>query len=83
MKLLLAERAKGYSEVLTGWRFGRFAMKVRERRLEEQGKPVPIGSRCFDVLRMLIEADGGLVTKDAILSRVWPDVVVEENNLQV
>ena len=32
---------------------------------------------------VLTEARGALVTKDEILSRVWPDTVVEENNLVV
>jgi non-specific serine/threonine protein kinase len=32
---------------------------------------------------VLIEACGALVTKDEIMARVWPDTVVEENNLVV
>ena len=47
------------------------------------GVAVELGSRAFDVLMVLAEARGALVTKDEILSRVWPDTVVEENNLVV
>jgi non-specific serine/threonine protein kinase len=32
---------------------------------------------------MLVDAAGDLVTKDEILSHVWPGIVVEENTLQV
>jgi TolB-like protein/Tfp pilus assembly protein PilF len=45
--------------------------------------PVAIGSRGLDVLRVLITAGGGLVSKDEIMAAVWPGTVVEENNLTV
>src|SRR5262249_54193464 len=41
-----------------------------------------IGSRAFDVLQVLVEANGELVTKGEILNRVWPGRVVEDNTLQ-
>jgi len=53
------------------------------RELRADGVAVELGSRAFDVLMVLVEARGALVTKDEILSRVWPDTVVEENNLAV
>ena len=45
--------------------------------------PVSIGSRAFDVLRVLITAQGDLVSKDEIMEAVWPGTVVEDNNLTV
>lgn len=63
--------------------FGRFRLLPRQRQLLADGVPVEIGSRAFDVLMVLIEAEGGLVTKDQILDRVWPGTAVEENNIQV
>src|SRR5712691_5831767 len=47
------------------------------------GQPVALGARALDVLLALIERRERLVTKDELLGLVWPDVVVEENNLQV
>src|ERR1700704_1534364 len=44
---------------------------------------VAIGSRAFDALRVLITADGDLVSKDEIMAAVWPGTVVEDNNLTV
>jgi predicted ATPase/DNA-binding winged helix-turn-helix (wHTH) protein len=62
--------------------FGRFRLFKHRRELLADGVPVPIGSRALDVLIVLIEARGELVTKDELLSRVWPGTVVEENTLQ-
>jgi predicted ATPase/DNA-binding winged helix-turn-helix (wHTH) protein len=63
-------------------KFGRFQVLPRRREFLAEGVPVPLGSRAFDVLMVLIEAGGELVTKDEILSRVWPEMVVEEHSLQ-
>jgi DNA-binding winged helix-turn-helix (wHTH) protein len=52
------------------------------RELLADGQPVTLGGRAFDVLMALIEARGALVGKDALMARVWPNRVVEENNLQ-
>jgi len=45
--------------------------------------PVPIGSRALDILRVLIERAGEIVSKDEIIAAVWPDTVVEDSNLPV
>jgi len=66
-----------------GFAFGRFVLRRRERLLLLDGAPIGLGSRAVEVLLALVEADGALLTKGALLDRVWPDVAVEENNLQV
>jgi DNA-binding winged helix-turn-helix (wHTH) protein len=63
-------------------RFGRFLLDSHRRELLADGVSVPVGSRAFDVLVVLVEAGGKLVTKDEILSRVWPGRFIEENCLQ-
>jgi TolB-like protein/DNA-binding winged helix-turn-helix (wHTH) protein/Flp pilus assembly protein TadD len=70
-------------EALGGIEFGRFRLLPHRRELRADGVAVELGGRAFDVLMVLTEARGALVTKDEILSRVWPDTVVEENNLVV
>ena len=54
-------------------------------RRDERGVFVPIamGSRAFDVLRVLITAQGDLLAKDEIMAAVWPGTVVEDSNLFV
>jgi DNA-binding winged helix-turn-helix (wHTH) protein len=63
--------------------FGRFRVLLRQRRLLAGGEPVELGARAFDILMVLVEADGALVTKDELLRLVWPDVVVCPDNLRV
>src|SRR5689334_7661430 len=71
------------SEALGAVEFGRFRLLPHRRELRADGVAVELGSRAFEVLMVLTEARGALVTKDEILSRVWPDTVVEENNLVI
>jgi DNA-binding winged helix-turn-helix (wHTH) protein len=60
---------------------GRFELQPVERRLLVDGEPAALGSRAFDLLLVLIEQPGTLLTKNQLLDRVWPGLVVEENNL--
>jgi predicted ATPase/DNA-binding winged helix-turn-helix (wHTH) protein len=62
--------------------FGRFRFAPHRRELFADGRSIEIGGRAFDVLMALVEARGAVVGKDALMRRVWPDRVVEENNLQ-
>jgi DNA-binding winged helix-turn-helix (wHTH) protein len=62
--------------------FGRFRVLLRERRLVADGVPIEVGTRALDLLLVLLEADGSLVTKDELMSRVWPGIVVAEENLK-
>jgi DNA-binding winged helix-turn-helix (wHTH) protein len=63
--------------------FGRFRVLPRQRRLVADGMPIALGTRALDLLLVLLEADGSLVTKNELLSRVWPGTVVAEENLKV
>jgi len=63
--------------------FGRFALQPERRRLLQDGDPVAIGARAFDVLLALVERRERIVTKTELLDLAWPGLVVEENNLQV
>lgn len=47
------------------------------------GERVPLGRRALDIVSVLAEAGGGIVTKDELFAAVWPGVIVEENALQV
>src|SRR4051812_16274033 len=62
--------------------FGRFRVLPHRRELLAEGRPVDLGGRAFDVLMVLIEASGAVVSKDALMNRVWPERIVEENSLQ-
>ena len=62
---------------------GQLQVSLDNREIRSNGESLRIGSRAFDILELLIRADGALVSKDEIMRRVWPHSVVEENNLQV
>src|SRR5260370_42461352 len=53
-------------------KFGRFEVLPHRRELLAEGVPVPLGSRAFDVLMVLLEAGRGLVTQGRNLSPGWP-----------
>jgi len=62
--------------------FGPFSLFVAERLLKKVDKPIPLGGRALDILIALAERPGGVVTHKELISRVWPDVTVEEANLR-
>lgn len=70
-------------EVSSRVTFGRVTVLPEERQLLVDGQPSKLGARAFDVLLVLIEQRDRVVTKEQLLDRVWPGLVVEENNLQV
>src|SRR4051812_5889762 len=62
-------------------RFGPFRLDRRERLLARDGVPVALPPKAIDLLIALTDEPGALRTKEELLARVWPDVVVDESNL--
>jgi predicted ATPase/DNA-binding winged helix-turn-helix (wHTH) protein len=67
----------------TEYRIGDAQLHPQRRRLLVAGQDSRIGARAFDLLLALVESRERTVTKNELLDRVWPGLVVEENNLQV
>src|SRR6266404_6305846 len=63
--------------------FGHFRIVPHRRELLADDRPVRLGGRTFDVLMALIEGQGVVVGKDALMGRVWPNRIVEESSLHV
>jgi len=63
--------------------FGPFSLDRSGKVLLRDGAPVDAGQRGIALLKALIEARGGTVTKSELLEAAWPDVVVDEGNLTV
>lgn len=61
--------------------FGPYSADPVKRVLRQDGEVVPLTGKAFELLLVLIERAGDLVEKDELLRLVWPDTVVEENNL--
>ena len=63
-----------------GLTFGRFRVLPDRRELLADDRPIKLGGRPSDVLMALIEARGAVVSKEALMARVWPGRVIEENS---
>ena len=64
-------------------RFAQCEISRSRRQLWLAGSPAQLGARAFDVLLALIDRRERVVSASELLDIVWPDVVVEENNLRV
>src|SRR3954447_8264405 len=63
------------------YEFGEFRLDTGKRLLFRSGNSLPLTSKVFETLLHLVEHAGQLVAKDELIRAVWPDTVVEENNL--
>lgn len=63
--------------------FGPFAFHVNQRLVLEGDQPLRLGGRALDILQVLVEHAGSVVSKDELIAQVWPRTVVEEINLRV
>src|SRR5262245_38996538 len=63
------------------YEFGRFRVDPIKRRLTNDGEPLRLTPKAFDTLLILVQASNRTIEKDDLMRLVWPDAVVEENNL--
>ncbi len=69
------------SSISNLYAFGDFRLDVQNRVLRQGEKPVALTPKAFEVLLLLIQHSGQVVTKDELMRVVWPDSFVEESNL--
>jgi predicted ATPase/DNA-binding winged helix-turn-helix (wHTH) protein len=62
---------------------GECEIDLAQRELRVLGSPVPVGARAFEIIEILAQSAGELVTKNELMSRVWPGAIVNDNTLQV
>ncbi len=67
----------------TSYTFDRFTLSIGQRSLFSNGEPVRLGARALELLILLVERAGELVTKDQLMQRAWPDATVDENAMRV
>src|ERR1700693_3775208 len=61
---------------------GEWEVDLARRELRARGMPVPIGGRAFEIIEVLVQSAGELVTKNDLSARVWPGAIVEDNTVQ-
>lgn len=64
-------------------RFGPYVFHLGQRLVLEGDQPLRLGGRALDILQVLVEHAGSVVSKEALIAQVWPTSVVEEINLRV
>jgi len=69
--------------IATTYRFGPYRLTPAERLLEKDGCPLVVGSRALDLLIILVEHAGEVVSRGELMDRAWPDLIVDDINLRV
>ncbi|MGH9842384.1 MAG: winged helix-turn-helix domain-containing protein [Blastocatellia bacterium] len=63
------------------YQFNQYQLDPAQKILLRDGARVPLNPKGFQMLLVLVEAEGRVVGKDDLMARVWPDVTIEESNL--
>jgi DNA-binding winged helix-turn-helix (wHTH) protein/TolB-like protein/Tfp pilus assembly protein PilF len=63
------------------YEFGPFRLDPAQQLLTEGKQKVPLTPKAFQTLLVLVENHGRVLGKDELLTKVWPDVFVEEATL--
>lgn len=66
---------------VTVYRFGQYDLNLHRLRLQRDGVDIELRPKSFDVLRILIERAGQVVSKDELVAAVWPGVTVNDDAL--
>ena len=61
--------------------FGEFRVDVQNRVLRRGEGPIALTPKAFELLLLLIQHGGEVVSKDELMRTMWPDSFVEESNL--
>ena len=65
-----------------GYEIGEFHLDLEQRRLQRRdGTLVPLTPRVFDTLLYFVQHAGRVLEKEVLMDAIWPDSIVEENNL--
>jgi predicted ATPase/DNA-binding winged helix-turn-helix (wHTH) protein len=63
--------------------FGPFRLSPAARAFEKDGVPLALGNRALDILTVLLERAGEVVSHRELITRVWRGLVVDPSNLRV
>ncbi|MCA1600904.1 MAG: winged helix-turn-helix domain-containing protein [Acidobacteria bacterium] len=74
-------KAKMLWQTSLSYEFGPFRVDAREQRLVRNGEVVPLRPKVFDVLLVLVQNSGHILSKDEMMRLVWPNTAVEEGNI--
>jgi DNA-binding winged helix-turn-helix (wHTH) protein/TolB-like protein/Tfp pilus assembly protein PilF len=81
--LLFFAMANCSNPVTRFYEFGNFRLDALTRTLLRDGQAVPLAPKAFEMMLALAESHEKILSKDDLMRRIWPDTIVEENNLTV
>src|SRR5215468_4409508 len=83
LSIFLKDSQSGGMPSLTSnlYAFGEFCVDPQSRVLRLRDEPIALTPKAFEVLVLLIQANGQVVSKNELMKAVWPDSFVEESNL--
>src|SRR5687767_11352071 len=63
------------------YEFGKYRIETDERLLKRGSEVIHLPPKVIDLLLVLVESGGRVLSKDELMKRVWADSFVEETNL--
>jgi len=63
------------------YEFGPYRLETAQRLLLNEGKGLTLAPKTFDLLQILVQSQGRVLTKKELMAALWPDIFVEESNL--
>jgi DNA-binding winged helix-turn-helix (wHTH) protein len=63
------------------YEFDSYQVDARRRLLFHEGRPVHVTPKAFEILLGLVRSGGRVISKDELMTTIWPNCFVEEGNL--
>src|SRR5262245_47240291 len=63
------------------YEFGPFLLDTVQHVVSRGGEPVTVTPKTYDLLLLLVENSGRMLSKDELMKALWPDSFVDESNL--
>lgn len=83
MRAATETRQRGARRQELTYSFGRFRLVPRRQLLLLEGRPVKLGGRAFELLQLLVQRCGELVSKNELMTAAWPGTFLHDSNLKV
>lgn len=83
MRAATETRQRGTDRRELTYCFGPFRFLPRRQLLLLKGRPVKLGGRAFELLQLLVQRCGELVSKNELMAAAWPGTFLHDSNLKV
>jgi DNA-binding winged helix-turn-helix (wHTH) protein/TolB-like protein/Tfp pilus assembly protein PilF len=74
-------QTQGEHNPVSSYEFGPFVLDTLQHALLKDGQPVALTPKTYDMLLLLVQNSGRMLSKDELMCALWPNSFVEESNL--